>query len=377
MKPQQVATHWKREVEYHQIAPKRTICHISTFCSIETGGLDAMSSCAAPTNDHCSRHELGLQIRRLISVYDEKDDEEVKKSIHRVLDCTNWKDGNKDGNGKRELPALSIEELNVDKEKEEGEYNKGSAAEMFAIMKQAELTALLLLGKLEVGTWALKHGWLNGNGIEELKLLISSNDSHAMSIASEIVSVASSVESACPLLAMLVKEGTLEDLLIHPDANVRSCTALCMVKIGLASKSLLTDGEEVIELLDVVMELLFKEEEDEFKDKTPPLANDVTLSKVAESTSVDRGIKVLTYFVSKTFVKEKVASRYMQDGLPANCKPALQRLVKIACVLCSTDSQIAYGLAGIFNLIAVSINTLCKEAFIGKEFTQEQYDQLQ
>ena len=56
------------------------------------------------------------------------------------------------------MPALSIEELNVIKEKEEGEHNKGLAAEMFAIMKGAELTALLLLGKPEMGTWALKHG---------------------------------------------------------------------------------------------------------------------------------------------------------------------------------------------------------------------------
>jgi hypothetical protein len=63
------------------------------------------------------------------------------------------------------LPALSIEELNVDEEKEEGEHNKGSATEMFAIMKQAELSVLLLLGKPEVGTWGLKHGWSDGNCI--------------------------------------------------------------------------------------------------------------------------------------------------------------------------------------------------------------------
>jgi len=37
----------------------------------------------------------------------------------------------------------------------------------------------------------------------------------------------------------------------------------------------------------------------------------------------------------------------------------------------------AYGLAGIFNLLSVSIETLRKEAFIGKEITKEQYDQLQ
>jgi hypothetical protein len=202
-----------------------------------------------------------------MSVYDEKDDNEVRKLIHRELGFTDWKVLNKDGDGKWELPALSIEELNVDKEKEEGKHDKGSAAKMFSIMKQAELTALLLLGKPEVGTWALKQGWLDGNGIEELKLLISLNDSRTMSTALEIVYVASSIESARPLLAMLDKEGTLEDLLINPDADVRSGAASCMAKIGMAM--------------------------------------------------------------------------------------------------------------GIFNLIAVSINSFCKEAFIRKETTQEQYDQLQ
>ena len=37
----------------------------------------------------------------------------------------------------------------------------------------------------------------------------------------------------------------------------------------------------------------------------------------------------------------------------------------------------AYGLAGIFNLLSVSVETLRKEAFVGKEITKEQYDQLQ
>ncbi len=74
------------------------------------------------------------------------------------------------------MPALFIEELNVRKEKEEGEHDNGLDAEMFAIMKQAELTVSLLLGKLEVGIWALKHGWSDGNGVKELKPLISLND---------------------------------------------------------------------------------------------------------------------------------------------------------------------------------------------------------
>jgi hypothetical protein len=45
--------------------------------------------------------------------------------------------------------------------------------------------------------------------------------------------------------------------------------------------------------------------------------------------------------------------------------------------MCSGDAQMAFGLAGIFNLLAVSMETLRKEAFIGKEITKEQYDQLQ
>jgi hypothetical protein len=67
-----------------------------------------------------------------------------------------------------------------------------------------------------------------------LKHLVSLNDLCTMSTASELVSAASSIESARPILAMLDKDGTLEDLLIHLDANVRSGAASCMVKIGLA-----------------------------------------------------------------------------------------------------------------------------------------------
>jgi hypothetical protein len=203
-----------------------------------------------------------------MSVYDKKENNKVKKLIHRGLGCTDWKVGSEDGDGKRALLSPSIEELNDNEEKEVDEHDKGSAAEMFAIKKRAQLTAPLLLGKLEVGTWAMKHGWSDDHGVEELKLLISSNNLRAMSIASETVSATSSVKSARLLLAMLVEEGTLEDLLIHPDANVRSGAASCMAKIGLASKSLSTDEGEVVELLDVAIELMFEEGEDDFNDET-------------------------------------------------------------------------------------------------------------
>ena len=255
-------------------------------------------------------------------------------------------------------------------------------SKLLVMMKRGQLTASLIMGKPEVGTWALKYGWSNGNGIEELKQLISSNKSCAMSIASELVSSASSVESSRPLLATLVGEGTLDELLIHPDADVRSGAASCAAKIGLASKALSADDDEVMGLLDVAIELLYQE--DKGLENSSKVKTDATLAKnvptslgAGESTSMDRGIEVLAYLVSKTFVKEKIVGGYKPWASHFDRKPVLERLIEIACNPTSGEAQMAYGLAGIFNLLAVSIETLRKEAFIGKEITREQYDQLQ
>ncbi|KAL9180489.1 hypothetical protein ACHAXT_010942 [Thalassiosira profunda] len=372
MKPRQVAAHRQREGEYRRSNLKRAIEHIDAFCSDETGGLDAMLACASRTNDHRLRREVGLQIGRMMSVYEEDDD--AKKLILRALGCTNWKVGKEDEDG-NEIPVstLTIEEIDEEKEAEMKMENEEG---LFAAMKRGQLTASLLIGRPNVGTWALKHGWSDGLGIDELKRLISSNDPRAMSIASELVSAASSVESARPLLITLVQEGTLENLLSHPDADVRSGAASCAAKIGLASKALSADEGEAMGLLDIAIELLFLDEKGGSQAKDEAL-NKVPSVAVGESTSMDRGIEVLAYLASKTFVKEKVASGYKPAGSPASRPTTLQRLVEIALAPNSGDAQMAYGLAGIFNLLAVSIETLRKEAFIGKEITKEQYDQLQ
>lgn len=366
MKPRQVAAHKKREHEYKQNILIRALQHIHTFCSEETGGLDAMLTCAAKTDDHRLRREMGLQIGRLLSVIEESDD--VKKLASKAL-ASNWKIGLTDDNevGATALSTLSIEELDEEKEDD----SDGNDDELLAKMKRGQLTASLLIGKPDVGAWALKHGWSDGNGVEELKQLIFSNDSRAMSIASELVSAASSVEKSRPLLATLVQEGTLEDLLIHPNADVRSGAASCAAKIGLASKALSEDDGEVMSLLDVAIELLFEADEG-------AISKSVSESESSsESTSMDRGIEVMTYIVSKTFVKEKIVAGYKPEGSPPDRKSALERLVEIGCAPNSGDAQMAFGLAGIFNLLAVSMETLRKEAFIGKEITKEQYDQLQ
>ncbi len=385
MKPRQVAAHRKREHEHKLSTTKRALQHIQQFCSEETGGLDAMLTCAATTDDYRLRREIGLQIGRLVSVIEESDD--VKKLVAKALGCSNWKIGHEDDNetGATSLSTLTIEELDEEKEDDESGRNDD---ELLVKMKRGQLTASLLIGKSDVGVWALKHGWSDENGVDELKQLIFSSDSRAMSIASELVSAASSVEKARPLLANLVQEGTLEDLLIHPNADVRSGAASCAAKIGLASKALSEDDGEVMALLDIAIELLFEEDEGDnesdaksiSKQKAIELAKSLPKSvpsSSVESTSMDRGIEVMTYIVSKTFVKEKIVAGYKPEGSPPDRKSALERLVEIGCAPNSGDAQMAFGLAGIFNLLAVSMETLRKEAFIGKEITKEQYDQLQ
>lgn len=227
MKPRQVAAHRKREAEYRTANLQRAVQHISIFFNEETGGLDAMLVLCARTNDHRLRREVGLQIGRMIAIFEEQDD--VKKLVAGTLGCLDWRVGNDSKEGGGGLERLTIEELDEEKE-EEGcreEKETDSDDKMCTMMKRGQLTSSLLIGKPDVGTWALKHGWSNGNGVEELKQLISSNDSRAMSIASELVSEAASVESARPLLSRLVEEGTLDDLLLHPDADVRSGAASC------------------------------------------------------------------------------------------------------------------------------------------------------
>lgn len=138
-----------------------------------------------------------------------------------------------------------------------------------------------------------------------------------------------------------------------------------------------------MELLDVAIELLFDNDRCEAMNSSKNSSKKNLLPKVphtnssTETTSMDRGIEVITYLASKTFVKNQIANGYKPKQSPPTRKTAIQRLVEIACAPNSGDAQMAYGLAGIFNLLSVSTETLQREAFLGKEITKEQYDQLQ
>ncbi|KAL3800327.1 hypothetical protein HJC23_003623 [Cyclotella cryptica] len=120
----------------------------------------------ARTNNHRLRREVGLQIGRMMAVFEEQD--EVKKLVACVLGCHDWKVGNESGESAGGLERLTIKDLDEEKD-EEGrreEKENDSEVEMLAIMKRGQLTASLLIGKPDVGTWALKHGWSNESLLE-------------------------------------------------------------------------------------------------------------------------------------------------------------------------------------------------------------------
>jgi protein unc-45 len=115
---------------------------------------------------------------------------------------------------------------------------------------------------------------------------------------------------------------------------------------------------------------------------TPSELDDERLSKlksyeesIKPTTAIERGIEVLSYLASKTQVKEELAHGFRASlDSPST---ALERLVELACAPNAGESLSAFGLATIFALMAVSFETLRREAFAGKDITMEQYDELQ
>jgi len=156
---------------------------------------------------------------------------------------------------------LTIEEIFDEDEGEASNLPKHPAQneeedKLTRAMRRGQLTSSLLLGKSEVGTWALSKGWSDGEGISELVQLIMSKNDHAMCIASEVVSAAASTEKARPLILPLLETGALEILMENSDKEVRSGAASAIAKLGLADKALSNNEGEIIGLLQVAVELL-------------------------------------------------------------------------------------------------------------------------
>jgi hypothetical protein len=370
--------HQKRQYEIKKRNQSRAKKNATLFCDKETGGLSALLSRAVHTKDHILRREIGVITGRLMSSID--DDIDIKMVAAPELGCTNVGEESEE-----KEDGLTIEEIFDEDEREASDLPKDTAHneeedELTRSMRRGQLTSSLLLGKAEVGTWALSKGWSDGEGITELVQLIMSKNDHAMCIASEVVSAAASTEKARPLILPLLESGALEILMENSDKEVRSGAASAIAKLGLADKALSNNEGEIIGLLQVAVELL-EDSADSGGADTKALmekaskAPKESASSSPATTAAERGIEVLSYLLTKTQIKEEIAF-----GFKASAKSkhtALERLVELASAPKSGESVISYGLATIFALMAVSTETLRKEAFIGKEITADQYEELQ
>ena len=343
MKPRELSAYKKKQFEQMECIKTRINDRVLLFC--KQGGLDTILNAAV----HCPhgnmlQREVGVVLGRMFGCIENS--EKVKEIVKPILD---FREG------------VTIEEIHTDFDEKEEEHDPFEEPS-----KRTQLTTSLLLGVPEVGTWALSRT----GGIDELREMINSNHVAAMFLASELVSAAASVEQARPLLSNL----PLDLLLESDDYDIRSGAASALAKLGLADKALSANEGEVMGLLQLSVELLYEDTATTIQEDMLPSVKRSDGSP-KPTTAIERGIEVLSYLASKTQVKEELAFDFRSS--PDQPLSALDRLVELASAPEAGDSLSAYGLATIFSLMAVSIQTLRREAFAGKDITMEQYDELQ
>lgn len=341
MKPRDVAAIRKQEYQL-QKRDKEWAKRRATFFCVQ-GGLERLLQATVVTENHGLRKQVGVVVGRILSSI--QDDEDVKEAVKPLL-----------GNGR-----CTIEELDETKAEKETDRTK-----FVNLMTRAQLVSSLLLGQADVGAWALDR--LR----DELYDLIHSHEPNAMAIASELISAAASVEKARPTISSMFSSGLFQPLLEHPEQDVRSGAASAVAKLGMADKNLDSNEGDVMELLQIASELLYEDES--VQTTTELISKNCVVTKQA-ATSAERGIEVIGYLSSKTPVKEELVHGFKSH---VNAKQStLDRLVELSNAANAGASISAYALATTFSLIAVSNETLRREAFAGKEISMEQYDELQ
>lgn len=365
MTPHELAAHRKREADKNKRDATWAVSRAKLFTMIHDtnttlSGLRTLTRAACRCDDHVVRREIAVVIGRLLAALEGNDPNAtgdiIKERVGPLL-----------GKPKTKNDTLTIEEVYNEDEEEKVPAVETECVPLETKMERALVTAALLLSKKDVGAWALGTGW--GDSTDELPDLIHSENPVAMCLASEVLSGASTVESARYIVANLVSGGAMEKLLMSEDRDIRSGAASAVTKLGLADKE--ADEGERVGLLSAACDLLEDRKESE------------QLSKVAEKlqrfnnfagSSVERAIEMLTYIVANTAMKEEIVGGFQSPGAPTT---ALERLVALADVPHAGESISGYGLASIFHSLAVTNLQLRKEAFEGRDVTMEQYDEFQ
>jgi len=171
-------------------------------------------------------------------------------------------------------------------------------------------------------------------------------------------------------LRPILESGKLDILLESDNLEVSSGATTAVAKLGMTNKIFSMNEGEMVGMLQLAVDLLF--EDDDNPTKIP------SVESSSQSTStIERGIELLSVLISNTSIKDEVAHGFKSSNRNQQSSTALERLVQLASLPGAGDSRYAYGLAVIFSLLSVSIESLRKEAFEGKDITLEEYNQLQ
>eukprot|EP00529_Nitzschia_sp_RCC80_P003090 CAMPEP_0113470666 /NCGR_PEP_ID=MMETSP0014_2-20120614/16565_1 /TAXON_ID=2857 /ORGANISM="Nitzschia sp." /LENGTH=1084 /DNA_ID=CAMNT_0000363247 /DNA_START=134 /DNA_END=3385 /DNA_ORIENTATION=+ /assembly_acc=CAM_ASM_000159 len=348
-----------------------------TFCL--DGGLDALLSFSVSCDDAALRREITAVTGKLLAAL--ADDNKMQEVAAPILGTP--KETKKQETPEGESSGVIIEELDEDNDEEEGkvtdvtdddddDYPK-PALSLTDKMKRGELATALLMANGDVGGWAIGSGWPDCSN--DLTALVESNDVNALRVVAELLSSAASVKGTRPIVIKYLNDESMRQLVTHSDRGVRSAAASAVAKLGLSESH--TQDFEIMGLLEAALYML---EEGEVVVQSASSENATAAvssvpNTLGATTSVERGVEVITYLITKTIVKEEIAS-----GLKAtdqSTHTGLELLVKVADNLTAGDNVTAYGIASIFQLMAATPLTLRKEAFEGKEITMEQYDEIQ
>jgi len=351
------------------------------FC--QKRGLEALLDCAVQNDDSNLRREITAVLAKALSALaDDEKMQAVARPILGTIESQSLKEEEKD----EARMGPIIEEINDDEEVDIGTVqdvddndNKASVEISLEVLKhRAELTTALLMANNTVGAWSMGSGWPECG--EHLRRLVESDDINALRIVAELLSGAASVKETRPMVAVYLNNDSIKALVTHQDRIVRTAAASAVAKLGLAEEH--TQDFEIMGLLQAACYMLEDGEEDikastsnKINQKMGELVNPDSSRSSVDRTSVERGVEVITYLITKTIVKEEVAHGF--KATPESKYSVLELLVKISDTVVSGESASAFGIASIFQLMAATPLTLRKEAFEGKQITMEQYDEIQ
>lgn len=328
-------------------------------------GLQALLGVATAYDDHVIRREITVTVGRILAGIESED--KLKELLAPMLNST----------GTGGTTGVTIEEVNEDEEKDEQDGSDTKAAPIEVAMEKAIITTALLLSKKDVGAWAMgSGGW--DSCFDDLTRMVDSGNARAMCTASEVVSAAATLETAKGILEALITGGYMQALISSDDRDIRSGAASAIAKVGLADKATSSDEAELMALLQGAGDLL-EDKGDGSLEKSAAEMDKKGTAKLHHfssfaTSSIERGVEMMTYLVANTVIKEEVAAGFQVPDAP---KSILERLVEVSSIPNAGESLSGFGLATIYQHLAVTNLQLRKEMFEGKEVTMEQYDEMQ